>query len=348
VLTNRPILTPKTVLPVFFAVGILFAPIGGLLLWASAQVQEIVIDYTDCRLQPNTSTYSAVPDNKVTQFFKSSDITKPMWAANSIKMNYGADDVDTQVCSLQFSIPEDLHPPVLMYYRLTNFYQNHRRYVKSLDTDQLKGNALSNSTVDGSSCDPIKLDKATGKAIYPCGLIANSVFNDTFASPVSVGSNTTNMTYSMTDKGIAWSADKKLYQKTKYDPSQVVPPPNWMLRYPNGYNATNLFNANEDEAFIVWMRTAGLPTFSKLARRNDDDVMKAGNYKVDITMNFPVDKYSGTKSLVITTRTVMGGRNPFLGIAYVVVAGICVLLGILFLAAHLVKPRYVTTNLNKC
>ena len=36
----RPILTPKTVLPLFFAIGIIFAPIGGLLLYASAQVRK--------------------------------------------------------------------------------------------------------------------------------------------------------------------------------------------------------------------------------------------------------------------------------------------------------------------
>jgi LEM3 (ligand-effect modulator 3) family / CDC50 family len=39
----------------------------------------------------------------------------------------------------------------------------------------------------------------------------------------------------------------------------------------------------------------------------------------------------------------MGGKNPFLGIAYVVVGGMCVLLGALFTVAHLVKPRYVTS-----
>jgi hypothetical protein len=37
----RPILTPKTVLPLFFAIGIIFAPIGGGLLYASAVVSVI-------------------------------------------------------------------------------------------------------------------------------------------------------------------------------------------------------------------------------------------------------------------------------------------------------------------
>jgi hypothetical protein len=34
----QPILTPKTVLPTFFIVGIIFAPLGGLLFHASNKV----------------------------------------------------------------------------------------------------------------------------------------------------------------------------------------------------------------------------------------------------------------------------------------------------------------------
>lgn len=58
------------------------------------------------------------------------------------------------------------------------------------------------------------------------------------------------------------------------------------------------------------------------------------------TTVFPVTIYGGTKSIVLSTRTVMGGKNPFMGIAYVVVGGICVVLGAVFTFAHLVKPRY--------
>ena len=37
-LAYAPILTPKTVLPLFFLVGIIFGPLGGALLYASSKV----------------------------------------------------------------------------------------------------------------------------------------------------------------------------------------------------------------------------------------------------------------------------------------------------------------------
>ncbi len=59
-----------------------------------------------------------------------------------------------------------------------------------------------------------------------------------------------------------------------------------MKRFPNGYNDTNLPpNLKEDLHFQNWMRTAGLPTFTKLYGRNDADTMVAGTYQIVIGLS---------------------------------------------------------------
>ena len=63
-----------------------------------------------------------------------------------------------------------------------------------------------------------------------------------------------------------------------------------------------------------------------------------------LDLDFPVLLYDGTKSILISTRTVMGGRNPFLGITYIVVGGLCILLGGLFTVTQLIRPRSVSTG----
>ncbi|KAK5987480.1 Meiotically up-regulated gene 89 protein [Cladobotryum mycophilum] len=337
----QPILTPKTVLPLFFAIGIIFAPIGGLLLYASSLVKEINLDYTHCRQDaPEFSKgFGAMPSDAVDVAFKTSNTSiDARWAVQknvNITVNPGV-NITADRCYLQFNIPENMGPPVLFYYRLTNFYQNHRRYADSFDTEQLKGTARSWSDIKGSKCDPAYGDSDIKKPYYPCGLIANSMFNDSFSSK---GNET--RTYQMSNNTkIAWASDADLYGKTKYAPSDVLPPPNWQRRYPNNYTDDNPPpDLKSWEAFQVWMRTAGLPAFSKLYQRNDTKAMEQGRYQIIIDDFFPTTEYKGTKSVVITTRTVMGGRNNFLGIAYIVVGGLCILLGAVFTAAHLIKPR---------
>ncbi|KAF2688687.1 CDC50 family protein [Lentithecium fluviatile CBS 122367] len=356
----QPILTPKTVLPIFFIVGIIFAPIGGLLLYASSQVQELAINYTGCGTDVSPETNAVydptdpkvdpIPSGRVSSSFKSAMKAQPKWghATENYTSPLSNKTLNTNVCILVFDIPNNVDPPILFYYRLNNFYQNHRRYVKSFDVNQLKGDAVSVGSIKSGECDPLDVaPAANGKAerpYYPCGLIANSMFNDTFMNLNASnpqGGEDGNSTYAFTNKGIAWSTEADLYGKTNYKPDEVVPPPNWQDQFPDdGYDSLDaLPDLHTWEEFQVWMRTAGLPTFSKLAKRNDNDVLKAGTYVLKIQDRFPVEKYGGTKSILISTRTVMGGKNPFLGIAYVVVGGLCILLGTVFTLTHLVKPR---------
>jgi hypothetical protein len=194
-------------------------------------------------------------------------------------VNYTDSDMtvaNTTVCHIQFPIDSDLNPPVLLYYTLTNFYQNHRRYVKSFDANQLAGQARTAPEINGSDCDPIRLDNVTNKPYYPCGLIANSLFNDTFNDPVMLN---TNVTYEMSENGIAWNSDRALYKPTAYNNSAVLPPPNWVRKWNYTHKMPDL---STDEPFQVWMRTAGLPQFSKLALRADQTVMQKGLYEIAI------------------------------------------------------------------
>ena len=145
---------------------------------------EIDLDYTDCEtLSAQTSTsslsFTDMPSSKYTYKLRASDsgapVSTPQWAFVN---RTGTSDVavgEEQQCVLQFDVPADIDPPVLLYYKLTNFYQNHRRYVKSLDQNQLRGDFVSADKLRGGDCKPLG---ANGdQAIYPCGLIANSFFN---------------------------------------------------------------------------------------------------------------------------------------------------------------------------
>lgn len=94
----------------------------------------------------------------------------------------------------------------------------------------------------------------------PCGLIAWSQFNDSFV----LRSNSDNTTVALRKKGIAWSSDLA----TRFN----NPPANTP--------GVRVIADFQDEDFVVWMRTAGMPNFRKLYRIIDEDLQ--GNFTVFI------------------------------------------------------------------
>lgn len=146
--------------------------------------------------------------------------------------------------------------------------------------------ANSKNIKDGQ-CKPITVKD--GKPYYPCGLIANSYFNDSYTGMQILnpaGGSSTGQPYALSEKGIAWGGESKHYTNDPPgQPSDYLPPPNWYRKFPDGYNEANFPKLADDEHFAVWMRTSALPTFTKLWARNDDDVMTRGTYEITVNMS---------------------------------------------------------------
>ena len=123
-------------------------------------------------------------------------------------------------CEIPFNTVEnEIEGPIYVYYQLDNFYQNHRRYVKSRDNNQLAGEYL--TVEELSDCNPIQnvsdlwsnqQKNLNGKDLdgdlpaIPCGLVAKSIFNDTYElyREVEGGSDEK---IDISSDNIAWTSD---------------------------------------------------------------------------------------------------------------------------------------------
>ncbi|KAI6172977.1 Protein CBR-CHAT-1 [Aphelenchoides besseyi] len=288
----QPILTACTAIPAIFVTGLIFIPIGIVLLVASESVKEWEIDY-----------------------------------GLTCQKNLG------QKCYLPMYFSEPFTGNVYFYYQLENYFQNHRRYNV------------------GSDCAPydyVTFANGTRLPIAPCGAIANSMFNDSFVIYKDYGSDT-QIVVPLTYEGVLWEVDRDTKFKNPGKSGEdlcdafrnTVKPPNWKKEPCNLDKNDAANNGFQNVDFIVWMRTAALPTFRKLYRllnRNADerfvDGLPAGNYTLEIDNFYPVDMFNGKKYFVISTTSWVGGRNRFLGIAFIVTGSICMVLAFAFTFIH--------------
>ena len=138
----RPILTPKVVVLTFFLVGCLFIPIGCVIISESGKVVEVESG------APNFSHHRPTqPRAPALVCWRGahpalSTLATGDYHAECCVSNCEATDgtrVDRNPCTINLTVPEEMTPPIFMYYKLTDFYQNHRRYVKSRSDAQLRG-----------------------------------------------------------------------------------------------------------------------------------------------------------------------------------------------------------------
>jgi hypothetical protein len=230
--TNLMILTAVSTLLLF--------PIGIWLFTNNTILNETMIDYTLCK-QFAGQQFSPPPTTI------STGISQWKW------------DNGTSTCTAQFQIEKTITSKVRMYVRITNMYQNHRLYIKSLDVDQLKGKVYEKISDFPTSitncafllpanCEVQKSFRFGGNSLsfaennpdcrnpsnipqlirnsdkeaqyYPCGLIANSMFSDTISPIRCIGTSCRLPTFEFTQRGIAWPEDAGQYEATKWNVSE--------------------------------------------------------------------------------------------------------------------------------
>lgn len=120
----RPVPTLCTIVIFYILFAIIFIGIGLVLLTFSYKIEN------------NTFNYNAYCENN-------SD--------------------DHKKCNASFTITEDMEAPIIIYYKLDGFFQNHRRYVRSKSQKQLFGEETTlNQMINDGDCEPIYTNEDMG------------------------------------------------------------------------------------------------------------------------------------------------------------------------------------------
>jgi len=368
----QPILAPRYVIPLYLVAGLLFVVIGAALLISAGGSVELSCDYTDV----------------------------------------GTNEHGVGYCDL--TVDETMEGPTWVQYHLQGFFQNHRRYVKSYSPEQLAHlHTATTEKGEEAACEPAQFGRK-GRPLYPCGLVAASVFNDTFAiaKRSADGSSWSRVDIVSDADAIARPADKDRYknidpeargdrvgqsgerlqeqavrdmwileafppvqcEQVAFREGETVMPVRVATKevpgiggesvevpactgYMNGQPVCE-FTRNgsafpcegpdfraarrrswgvESGHFMVWMRIAGFPSFRKLWGRIDETLEAGTQLRLYFVDNYPVKQLHGRKSLLLTSKSSIGGPGDWLGYGSLALGCCCV---VVFVVCELLQLFY--------
>ncbi|KAK8608198.1 hypothetical protein V6N13_023628 [Hibiscus sabdariffa] len=305
----KPVLTPPwvsssflQVITIYLLIGFIFVPVGLVTLRASHSVVEIEERY-DIECVPESSRID--------------------------KVSYIQDDSIPKNCSLLFKTFRTMSGQAIPSTVLSRSSQRITlQYVRSRSDQQLLHGRNSRGT---STCQPV--ESSNNRTIVPCGLIAWSLFNDTFTFIRGKGELKVNRT------NIAWKSDRDhKFGKNVY-------PYNFQNgTWIGGGKLNPRIPLSDQEDLIVWMRIAALPSFRKLYGRIEEDLDVGDYVNVKLMNNYNTYSFGGKKKLVLSTSNWLGGKNDFLALAYVFVGSSSLTIAIVFLLLHLYSRRGWTSD----
>lgn len=344
----------------FLILAIVFVPTGYHIQRLSDDLTELSVTYDDYKDDTTNSDSNGNSNNN----------------SNNCAISRANQN---KTCLITLTVPTDMAAPVLVYYRVTNFFQNHRTYFRSVDFNQLQGELpIDQSELNADHCAP--LNKLGNVTLNPCGLRANTLFNDVWRL-LEVEKKNENekkeeedSTIMMREDGIAFRSDAEYRygQPIGFRSEQCTSckdekcscnSEEWSCKEPYVDNEGNchLYFYPDDnttqylyetypmvvnplegvtnEHFMVWMRIALLPNFQKLYGWIDRPIAQGTKLTFEIQANWEVQSFRGSKTLVVTTNNALGGKNNFLGPTFYVTGYACLVLGVLFALKQFCRPR---------
>jgi uncharacterized protein YdeI (BOF family) len=239
-------------------------------------------------------------------------------------------------CTINIKIDKKIPSPVYVYYKLENFYQNHRLYVRSRSYMQLRDGKPTNNELN--LCEPAKKNKdmleyfeeeykdTLSKDIkdikkklksldeddvaIPCGMIARSIFNDKF----SFKSESDNLSIDFDD--LVYESDKNIWKQ--------------------GDKKKQWIDINDK--LRIWMKISPFSTFRKLYGVIDKDIKK-GTIQLKVENNYKVDEWNGKKSIVLSNASTFGGKNNKLGIIFITAGCVCIFCAMMFMVLGLLSKK---------
>mmetsp|Transcript_13230 Transcript_13230/g.18319 ORF Transcript_13230/g.18319 Transcript_13230/m.18319 type:complete len:342 (-) Transcript_13230:202-1227(-) len=221
-------------------------------------------------------------------------------------------------CTINITLEEDMKAPVFVFYKITEIYQNHRRYTASRNERQADGDIVPEHELKESCKPALKYDD---DVIVPCGLMASSVFNDSIEASVCDSLQCTAMRGDNW-ANLCWKSDKEKFQHRALTSEETS------TSYFSGTDEVYRIPPLDNERLINWMRPSGGPYSLKVDRViKDRDLKKGQEIMLNLTNVWDSYKFKGQKHIIISTMGPYGGKGSFLGVAYIAIGALVIVLG---------------------
>lgn len=217
-------------------------------------------------------------------------------------------------CEVSFKADATWDNPYI-YYKLENFYSSHRNWVEGKNLPQLIGNGEGSGST--STCSPVKQNKdlsagttsLSGNALnpdddaYPCGLTAKYFFSDSFAIKKSDGTY-----FSYTGHRVSLPFENDYFKNIKDDTER---------------DAKQHIDLEADRT-VVWYQVDIYPSFDRLFGELDGKIEKGETYTITVSGSWGEDDFDVTKKVVISGKSLFGGKEIWLGLLFTIAGIYCV------------------------